>query len=73
VFKVFANKGRSETCDVIRGTLVRYNKKSVTIVTDDGQRWTVSPGFLRKIEEAPFSPATTNVFAIERAKKRSPQ
>jgi hypothetical protein len=54
--------------DIVRGTLLRYNKESVTIVTDDGQRWTVSPGFLRKVEEATSSPATTNVFEIERAK-----
>ncbi len=32
----------------VEGTLVRYNKKSVTIVSDDGGRWTVSPGLLRK-------------------------
>ena len=36
----------------VEGTLVRYNKKSVTIVSDDGGRWTVSPGFLRKAESA---------------------
>ena len=36
----------------VEGTLVRYNKKSVTIVTDDGDRWTVSPGFLRKAGSA---------------------
>lgn len=29
------------------GILTRYNKKSVTVITDDGQRWTVSPRFLR--------------------------
>jgi hypothetical protein len=34
----------------VEGTLVRYNKKSVTIVSDDGGRWTVSPGLLRKSE-----------------------
>jgi hypothetical protein len=34
----------------VEGVLVRYNKKSVTVVTDDGQRWTVSPGFLEKAE-----------------------
>ena len=31
----------------VEGVLVRYNKKSVTVVTDDGERWTVAPGFLR--------------------------
>src|SRR5438445_13857232 len=33
---------------LIEGTLVRYNKKSVTVVTDEGGRWTVSPSLLRK-------------------------
>jgi len=37
---------------VIEGTLVRYNRKSVTVVTDEGGRWTVSPGFLRKASSA---------------------
>jgi hypothetical protein len=29
------------------GILTRYNKKSVTVITDDGHRWNVSPRFLR--------------------------
>ena|SRR5271157_2224611 len=37
---------------IVEGTLVRYNKKSVTVVTDDGGRWTVSPGLLRKAASA---------------------
>lgn len=32
------------------GMLTRYNRKTVTVVTDDGQRWNVSPGLLRKAE-----------------------
>ena len=32
----------------VEGVLVRCNKKSVTDVTDDGERWTVSPGFLER-------------------------
>ena len=31
----------------ICGVIVRYNKKSVSLLTDDGQRWTVAPGLLR--------------------------
>jgi hypothetical protein len=34
----------------ITGMLTRYNKKSVTVVTDRGERWNVSPGLLRKAE-----------------------
>jgi hypothetical protein len=34
----------------IEGVIVRYNKKSVSVLTADGQQWRVSPGFLRKVE-----------------------
>ena len=32
----------------VQGMLVRYNRKSVTVVTDDGHRWNVSPSLLSK-------------------------
>jgi hypothetical protein len=32
------------------GVLTRYNKKSVTVISDDGHRWNVSPRFLRLAE-----------------------
>ena len=38
------------------GTLTRYNRKTVTVVTDSGQHWNVSPGLLSKID----SSATAN-------------
>jgi hypothetical protein len=28
--------------------LTRYNKKTVTVITDSGEHWNVSPGLLRK-------------------------
>ena len=34
------------------GILTRYNKKSVTVVTEDGHRWNVSPRFLRLAESS---------------------
>jgi len=34
----------------VAGMLTRYNKKTVTVITDDGERWNVSPSFLRKAE-----------------------
>lgn len=34
------------------GTLVKYNKKTVTVITEDGQRWNVSPHLLRKVKNA---------------------
>ena len=33
--------------DVVRGTLARHNRKSVTVVTDTGHQWRVSPTLLR--------------------------
>ena len=30
------------------GVLTRYNKKTVTIMTDAGERWNVAPGLLRR-------------------------
>ena len=32
----------------VEGMLTRYNKKTVTVVTDDGRQWNVSPSFLSK-------------------------
>jgi hypothetical protein len=32
------------------GMLTRYNKKTVTVITDDGQHWNVSPNLLHRAE-----------------------
>ena len=32
------------------GTLVKYNKKTVTVITENGQKWNVSPHLLRKVK-----------------------
>ena len=32
----------------LEGMLTRYNKKTVTVVTDEGRQWNVSPTFLNK-------------------------
>lgn len=32
----------------ITGMLTRYNKKTVTVITDDGHHWNVAPSFLKK-------------------------
>jgi hypothetical protein len=34
------------------GILTRYNKKTVTIITDSGEQWNVAPTFLRRIDES---------------------
>ena len=37
---------------LISGILARYNKKTVTVITDDGHQWNVAPAFLRRVVEA---------------------
>ena len=36
---------------LVVGVLTKYNKKTVTVLTDSGQRWNVAPGFLRHASE----------------------
>ena len=40
---------QSDRTQTVEGTLVSYNKKTVTVIADDGRRWSVSPGFLRNV------------------------
>jgi hypothetical protein len=44
----------------ITGILVRYNKRTVSLVTDDGHRWNVSPALLKRVAPTvkPGSPNT---------------
>jgi hypothetical protein len=34
------------------GILTRYNKKTVAVITENGQHWNVSPGLLRKVQSS---------------------
>jgi hypothetical protein len=34
----------------LEGVVLRLNKKTVSIITDDGRQWNVSPGLLRLIQ-----------------------
>ena len=36
----------------LEGMLTRYNKKTVTVITDTGQQWNVSPALLSRVEPA---------------------
>jgi len=37
------------------GTLVKFNKKTVTVITESGQKWNVSPHLLSKIKKVKAS------------------
>jgi hypothetical protein len=56
---------------VVEGTLVRYNKKSVTVVTDNGEKWTVSPGFLRRPAKARSAGDSAKIIDAEEIRDRS--
>jgi hypothetical protein len=45
----FQPEGRA----AVFGILTKYNRKSVTVITDDGHKWNVSPGFVKKVEAKP--------------------
>jgi|SRR5215475_3885550 len=36
----------------VAGILTRYNRKTVTVITDDGQRWNVTPALLRRADDS---------------------
>ena len=50
----------------ITGTVTRYNKRSVTILTGDGQRWTVAPGLLEGEADAAPQGASKGVVQFSR-------
>jgi hypothetical protein len=51
---------------LIEGILTRYNKRTVTVITDDRRQWNVSPGFLRKADLSDTTEATaTNVIRLK--------
>lgn len=42
-----------ESRPAVVGMLTRYNRKTVTVITDSGQRWNVAPTLLRRAAEGP--------------------
>ena len=56
---------------LLTGILTKYNRKSVTVITEQGQQWNVAPVFLRKAEPPASAEAATarviNIPAPSRA------
>lgn len=60
----FIAKDGREVC----GVLMKYNKKTVSVVTDSGQKWNVSPGFLRaEAIDGSSSPGSTAISINRRS------
>ena len=51
------------------GIITKYNRKSVTVVTEQGQSWTVSPVFLKKVPTQSQGPAPSSGQVITLHKK----
>jgi hypothetical protein len=49
------------------GILTKYNRKTVTVITETGEHWNVAPGHLRKLREAQGEASqATNVVPLQR-------
>lgn len=65
---------QADSGDFICGTLVRHNKRSVTIRADDGAQWRVSPGFLRSARDVGGSvPSSATVVQLPRRTREKPR
>ena len=49
---------------LVEGMLTRYNKKTVTVITEDGGQWNVSPDHLRKAPAKNAGAEAPNVIPI---------
>jgi hypothetical protein len=57
---------------VMTGVITRYNKKTVSLLTDDGHRWNVAPQLLRKPERREAGTRSPgNVISFTRDDKHS--
>lgn len=44
--------------------IVRYNRKSVSLMTDEGQQWRVAPRFLRKVQDDVIDGIAENIVLL---------
>jgi len=54
----------------LTGTITKYNKRTVTVVTEGGQHWNVSPGFLKKAAAAQQAPGSVVVQIFDHENSR---
>lgn len=50
---------------LVTGILTKHNKKTVTVVSDDGQRWNVSPGLLQEAKPREVVPNRSNIISLK--------
>ncbi len=55
----------------VTGILTRYNKKTVTVVTDSGQHWNVAPGLLSRMDSGSGGSTKQGIAAVTRFPNRA--
>ncbi len=50
----------------LTGMLTRYNRKTFTVITDEGQHWNVSPRFLQKAVSENVNKTKSNVIPLKK-------
>lgn len=57
---------RTDSGELVTGTLTQYNRKTVSIVTDAGHRWNVSPALLQRLQEHGAAAQAPNLSILPR-------
>jgi hypothetical protein len=65
----FRPTGRPE----LIGTLTRYNKKTVTVITESGEHWNVAPGLLSRLESHAGENVETSGSTVVQFSDRAPK
>ncbi|MGB5466273.1 MAG: hypothetical protein WBM84_09350 [Sedimenticolaceae bacterium] len=52
------------------GTVVKYNRKTVTVLGEDGRQWRVSPGLLSPMKDVPPQSTSANKSAGKKKRLR---
>lgn len=52
------------------GTLIKYNQKTVSILTEDGHRWNVAPSLVTKLKSVAGDDATLTIESKDQARRK---
>ena len=55
------------------GLLIKYNKKTVTVITDQGEKWNVSPSLLSRVESSSKRSTPSKVISLNKRKSSAPE
>ncbi|MBS3909093.1 MAG: hypothetical protein KGZ93_05650 [Actinobacteria bacterium] len=55
------------------GLLIKYNKKTVTVITDQGEKWNISPNLLSRVESSSKRSKPSKVISLNERKSSAPE